>query len=74
MNLFDKFNYFLILSRNIKFYMSAINPETLEINIHPTKNVGQIKKYNHNKININLNPDLKANLKIHWENFTQYIF
>ena len=55
-------------------YLWAIDPETLEINIHPTKNVGQIKKYDKNKININLNPDLKANLKIHWDNFSQHIF
>jgi predicted restriction endonuclease len=50
-------------------YLWSINPETLKVQIHPTKNVGQIKKYNGKKINIKLNKDLESNLKIHWTNF-----
>jgi len=50
-------------------YLWVINPETLKVEIHPTKNVGQIKNYNGKKINIILNPDMKTNLKIHYKKF-----
>jgi len=50
-------------------FLWAIDPNSLKIQIHPTKNVGQIKKYNGKKINIKLNEDLKLNLEIHWNKF-----
>ena len=50
-------------------FLWAINPETLEIKIHPTKNVGQIKNYKDKKINIKINSEMKSNLQVHWNKF-----
>jgi predicted restriction endonuclease len=54
-------------------YLWAIDPESLEIKIHPTKNVGQIKNYNGKKVNIILNSDIKSNLEINWTKFINNI-
>ena len=54
-------------------FLWSINPDTLEIKIHPTKNVGQIKHYNNKKINIQMNPYLKSNLITHWNTFINKI-
>ena len=54
-------------------YLWAIDPETLKINIHPTKNVGQIKYYKDKKINIKMNSDMKSNLQVHWNKFLDNI-
>ena len=54
-------------------YLWSINPETLEIKIHPIKNVGQIKNYNGKKINITINPYIKSNLESHWNKFLDNI-
>jgi hypothetical protein len=54
-------------------YLWAIDPNTLKIEIHPTKNVGQIKNYNGKKLNLVLNLDMKTNLEIHWNKFKNNI-
>lgn len=54
-------------------YLWSINPETLQIEINETKNVGQIKNYNRKKINLELNDDLKNNLLYHYNNFKRTI-
>ena len=63
----------LLLERNIhitfdKYYWS-INPETLKIEILNDINVGSIKKYNNNKVNLLLTNQLKNNLMKHYLNF-----
>ena len=50
-------------------YLWSIDPNLLQVKIHPIKNVGQIKYYNNKKLNIILTPDMKINLDIHWNKF-----
>ena len=50
-------------------YLWSINPNTLKIEINNNKNVGFIKKYVDNKVNIKLNDELFNNLNNHYTNF-----
>jgi predicted restriction endonuclease len=63
----------LILTSNLHKtfdkYLWSINPNTLKIEIKNNKNVGNIKKYESNKINIKLNNDLFNNLNYHYNKF-----
>lgn len=63
----------LILTSNLHKtfdkYLWSINPNTLKIEIKNNKNVGNIKKYKNNKINIKLNNDLYNNLNYHYNKF-----
>lgn len=54
-------------------YLWSINPNTLNIEINKNQNVGQIKYYITNKINIIMNDELKKNLKYHYDKFIQII-
>jgi hypothetical protein len=47
----------------------AINPKTLIIEVKPNYNVGQIKQYAGNKVNLILNKDLEDNLTIQYNKF-----
>jgi len=50
-------------------YLWSINPETLEIEIKDNVNVGDIKKYVGQKVNISINSELKNNLINHYRIF-----
>jgi hypothetical protein len=47
----------------------AINPQTLIIEVNKNHNVGQIKNYIGNKVNIVLNEYIKNNLQIQYDKF-----
>ena len=57
------------LHKTFDKYLWSINPNTLKIEINNNKNVGYIKKYVGNKVNIKLNDELFNNLNYHYSNF-----
>ena len=57
------------LHKTFDKYLWSINPNTLKIEINNNKNVGFIKKYVDNKVNIKLNDELFNNLNNHYTNF-----
>ena len=57
------------LHKTFDKYLWSINPNTLTIEINNNKNVGNIKKYVGNKVNIKLNDELFNNLNYHYINF-----
>jgi len=57
------------LHKTFDKYLWSINPNTLKIEINNNKNVGNIKKYIGNKVNIKLNDELFSNLNYHYTNF-----
>ena len=57
------------LHKTFDKYLWSINPKTLKIEINNNKNVGNIKKYVGNKVNIKLNDELFNNLDYHYSNF-----
>ena len=57
------------LHKTFDKYLWSINPNTLKIEINNNKNVGNIKKYVGNKVNIKLNDELFNNLNYHYINF-----
>jgi hypothetical protein len=57
------------LHKTMDKFKWAINPDTLIIEVKSGVNVGSIRQYAGQKVNLVLNPELKANLQTHWEEF-----
>ena len=57
------------LHRTFDKYKWSINPDTLKITINNNENVGEIRNYNNNKVNIRMNNMLYDNLLLHYNEF-----
>ena len=57
------------LHKTFDKYIWSINPDSLQIEINPNIDVGSIKRYNSNKVNLQMNDMLYINLKMHYNEF-----